>query len=181
MRTRYLPFAIVAAVLTACAGDDPIGVPDAPSLAQGGQAIDIDGVWSYAEETLLVLKPEGEVLHARCFSPDGVLTIQQTGSTFTGTLTHPTGSCVTKDGHVIPPPWDLPYEAVLSGRITGRALHIDQVDAPPAPPVPVHCPKHGAIQVVGGTAVGLTTTGRCDLSALPFPFMAKNSATAVRQ
>jgi hypothetical protein len=179
MRTRFLPFTIAVTVLAGCGGDDPIAAPDAPSLAQSaGVAMDIDGVWSYAEETVIVIKPAGEVLHLRCVSPDGVLTIQQTGSTFTGTLTHPTGSCETKDGQVIPPPWPLPYEAVLSGRITGRALQIDQYDAPPAPPV--HCPKHGTIQVAGGEAVGLTTTGRCDLSALPFPFMSKNSGTATR-
>ncbi len=180
MRTRFLLSALAAALLTGCTGDHPVAPPDAPSLAQGGAALDISGVWNYVEETFLVLKPEGEVLHLRCVSPDGVLTIDQTGSTFTGTLVHPTGSCMTKDGQVVPPPWELPYEAVLSGRITGRALHIDQFDAPPAPPV--HCPKNGTIRVSGGEAVGLTTVGRCDLSFLPFrPATATNSGTATRE
>lgn len=179
MRPTILLSLLTAVLLTACTADDPVAVPDAASLAQGGSAaIGIDGVWNYAEQTLIVAKPEGEVLHLRCASPDGILTINQTGSTFTGTLTHPTGSCETKDGLIIPPPWDLPYQAVLSGRVTGRAIHIDQFDAPPAPPV--HCPKNGTIKIAGGEAIELTTTGRCDLSFLPFPFMAKNAGTATR-
>jgi predicted transcriptional regulator len=180
MRTRLLLCAVTAGLVTACAGDHPVAVPDAPLLVQGaGAALDISGVWDYVEETFMVVKPAGEVLHLRCVSPDGILTINQTGSTFTGTLVHPTGSCMTKDGHVVPPPWDLPYEAGIEGRITGRALHIDQYDAPPGPPV--HCPKQGAIRVASGEAVELHTTGRCDLSFLPFrPATATNSATATR-
>jgi hypothetical protein len=176
MRTRLLLCAVTAGLVTACAGDHPVAVPDAPLLAQGaGATLDISGVWDYVEETFMVVKPAGEVLHLRCVSPDGILTINQTGSTFTGTLVHPTGSCETNDGVVIPPPWDLPYEAGIEGRITGRALHIDQQD-----PV-THCPKNGTIKVSGGIAVELTTVGRCDLSFTPFrPATATNSATATR-
>lgn len=182
MRTHHLITALAAAFLAGCITDAPLA-PDAagPQLAiTTATALDISGVWSYAEETFLVLNPEGTVIHLRCVSPDGVLTIDQTGAMFAGTLTHPTGSCVTKDGVVIPPPWPLPYEATLSGRITGRALHIEQFDAPPAPPV--RCPKNGTIVVDGGQAVRLNTSGRCDLSGAPFrPALATNSGTAHRQ
>ena len=96
-----------------------------------------------------------------------MLTLVQTGSTFTGTLEHPTGTCRTKGGQIAPPPWALPYRATLAGRVTGRALHFDQVDDPPDPAGPVTCPKNGTIQVVGGVAVQLETVGRCDLQVTP--------------
>jgi hypothetical protein len=181
MRSPLLLTAALAALLPACAQDDPLAVgPDvvaasAPTVATP----DIDGTWNYSETTFLVLKPADEVLHLTCSSPDGVLTIVQTGSTFTGTLTHPTGTCVTKDGVAVPTPWPLPYHATFSGRITGKALHIDQFDAPPADPV--HCPKSGTIRLENGSAVELTTKGRCDLRGVPFrPAMATNEGTAVR-
>lgn len=139
---------------------------------------DIDGVWSYAETSLLVLKPDEETLHVTCLLSDGVLVINQSGANYSGTLTHYSTSCMTKDGDPVPAPWDLPYEAYLSGRITGRGLHIDQFDAPPAPPI--HCPKQGSIMVADGEVVELRTTGRCDLSDFPFPFKAKNFGVAVR-
>jgi hypothetical protein len=182
MRPHHVITALVAASLSACSTDAPLMPESAgPQLAiTAAAALDISGVWSYEEETFLVLNPQGTVIHLRCASPDGVLTIEQTGATFTGTLTHPTGSCVTKDGVVIPPPWPLPYEATLSGRVTGRALHIEQFDAPPAPPV--RCPKDGNIVVGGGQVIGFTTTGRCDLSGAPFrPAVATNSGTAQRE
>jgi hypothetical protein len=73
----------------------------------------------------------------------------------------------------------LPYEAVLSGRITGLGLHIDQYDAAPAPPI--HCAKQGAITIVDGMAASIRTVGRCDLSGAPFrPAMATNSGLATR-
>lgn len=172
-----------AALLIGCAADDRIGggptAPQQPNLAAAHTAIDISGTWDYVEEVFLVVRPAGEVLHITCLNAEGVLTIVQDGATFTGTLVHPTSACQTKEGVAIPPPWPSPYEAVLSGRITGRAIHIDQFDAPPNPPV--HCPKNGTIKVAGGTAVELKTTGRCDLSVLPFrPAMAKNSGVATR-
>lgn len=173
----------VAAALLAGCGDQvqPLAPVEHTAIVTAAQisVVDISGAWNYAETSVLVIKPGGEVLQIICFSPDGVLTIDQNGSTFTGTLTHPTSICEMKDGQVVPAPWPLPYEATLSGRITGRGIHIDQFDAPPAPPV--HCPKQGAIEVTGGEAVGLRTTGRCDLSFLPFrPATARNSATATR-
>jgi hypothetical protein len=183
MRPSNLLAAACAALLMGCAADDPLRggptAPEQPNLAAAQAAIDISGTWEYIEESFLVVRPEGEVLHVTCLSAEGVLTIVQDGATFTGTLVHPTSTCHTKEGVVIPPPWPLPHEAVLSGRITGRAIHIDQYDAPPNPPV--HCPKNGTISVTDGTAVELTTTGRCDLSVLPFsPAMAKNSGIATR-
>lgn len=183
MRPSRLLSTACAALLMGCAADDPLrGGPTAPeqsNLAAAQAAIDISGTWNYVEEAFLVVRPEDEVLHISCLSNEGVLTIVQDGATFTGTLVHPTSTCQTKEGVAIPPPWPMPYEAVLSGRITGRAIHIDQFDAPPNPPV--HCPKNGRIELAGGAAVELTTTGRCDLSALPFsPAMAKNSGIATR-
>lgn len=180
MRNRLSLIVLTAAMLTGCDGERGVAAPNAPSLAQGsGSPADIDGVWSYSEEVFLVIKPGDEVLHLRCVSPDGVLTLDQNGSTFTGTLVYSTGSCETKDGQVLPPPWPLPYEAVLSGHIAGRSVHIDQFDAPPAPPV--HCPKTGTIEISGEVAVRLTTVGRCDLSSAPFrPALATNSGIATR-
>lgn len=106
------------------------------------------------------------------------LVVQKSGTTSTGTLTHFSTSCLTKDGIAVPPPWPLPYEAFFSGSITGHGLHIDQFDAPPAPPI--HCPKQGSIDLAEGVAVGFRTTGRCDLSGFPFPFKAKNHGDAIR-
>jgi hypothetical protein len=188
-------------VVSACSGANPLA-PAAVALTPGSgtaqpaassQAapISVDGIWDYQEDTVLQLAgdlapafglaPEGSVLQIRCSSPDGVLTLNQTGSTITGTLEHPTGSCLTKGGQAVPPPWGLPYRATLTGRITGRALHLDQLDDPPVPGA-VACTKNGTIQVAGGTAVGLRTVGRCDLSGFGVrPAVATNSATGTRQ
>jgi hypothetical protein len=181
MLNRRTLAVLMAPAVLACAGDTPVE-PDVPLMARVLAAPDISGTWHYAEETFLVVRPAGQVLHARCSSPDGVLTIQQDGATFTGTLTHYTGSCVLKDGAVVPPPWPLPYQAVLSGRIDGRSMRIDQYDTYPAPGAePVHCPKNGTVHVTGGVAVGLSTVGRCDIAFEGFrPALATNSATATR-
>jgi hypothetical protein len=153
---------------------------------------DIDGTWTYSEETRMTLPGElllevggeweGPVLHLTCLSADGLLEIDQAGTSFTGTLEYQTGTCRTKGGQAVPPPWPLPYRAVLSGRITGTALQIEQWDDPPGPgPDGVRCPKHGTITVSGGVATTVTTRGRCDLSALPFqPAVATNRGIAVR-
>jgi hypothetical protein len=168
----------LATLLPACAQDNPLAT-EASVLSHAVAAPDISGVWSYSETTFLVLKPEDDVLHLTCSSPNGELTINQTGSTFTGTLTHHTGACEMKGGQAVPTPWPLPYHATFSGRIAGNALHIDQYDAPPAPPV--HCPKSGTIRLENGVPVALDTKGRCDLSGAGFkPAIATNEGTAVR-
>lgn len=176
----------------ACQQASPLpGSPTAPdsTITAAQAAPDISGVWTYAEESRLVLPGElalamglayeGPVLQMTCDSQTGVLTLTQTGSTFTGTLQHPVSTCTTSGGQAAPPPWPQPYEAILSGRLTGSALHIDQFDAPPAPPTP--CPKNGTIEMEGGIIVQLNTTGRCDLSSAPFrPATATNRGTARR-
>jgi hypothetical protein len=178
-RTTAVALLSAATLLTGCVDAlDPIDSAAAPAFAVTVQAaIDISGSWSYDETTMLKMKPDGQ-LHGTCRLPDGVLTIVQDGSTFTGTLIHPTTTCTDRNGQAFPSPWDLPYMAIVSGTITGRALHISQYDAPPS--YPVHCPKNGVLSVSGGAAVALSTTGRCDLSFLPFPAIATNSATGSR-
>jgi len=199
--------ATVAAVALTIAGCDQVAGPAAPSAgapstagvgtdatpaaapAAAVSAPDITGVWHYAEHTRLLLAGEvafafglayeGPVLQMDCASPEGVLTVVQTGSAFTGTLVHPVSTCVTKGGQAAPPPWQIPYAADVSGRVTGHAMHFEQVDQPPFPPVP--CTKNGTIEVREGAAVELETTGRCDLSEAPFrPATASNMATATR-
>jgi hypothetical protein len=189
-------------IVSACSGGASPLAPAAPGLTQGSgtpqpaassqsASVSVDGVWNYQEDTVLLfpgdlapafgLAPEGPVLQIHCSSPNGMLTLNQTGSTITGTLEHPTSSCRTKGGQAAPPPWGLPYRATLTGRITGRGLHLDQLDDPAAPGA-VACPKNGTVQVAGGTAVGLKTVGRCDLSGLGVrPAVASNSATGTRQ
>lgn len=183
MRSTILASALVLVVLAGCTADNPLAVQsraaDANMVLGVNGVADISGTWRYSETSFLVVKPEGEVIHITCISPDGVLVIEQTGSTFTGTLTHPTSNCETKAGDVVPAPWDLPYEATLSGRIAGGAIHFLQQDAPPGPPI--ECPKHGTVKSQNGVAVELRNTGRCDLSFLPFPAVATNSARATRQ
>jgi hypothetical protein len=171
--------AIVAPAVDAGAGG--------ATTAAANASYSIHGVWRYVEETALTLPgefalamgvaPEGPVLHVACSSPQGVLSIVQTGQTFTGTLVHPSSSCTTRGGQAIPAPWPLPYEATIAGRLTGRALHIDQSDVVG----PVQCPKSGTLTVEAGAVVELTTTGRCDLSSIPArPAVATNAATATR-
>jgi hypothetical protein len=179
MRHALIVTISLAVLLPACAQDDPLAIETSSVLSEARAVPHISGEWNYSETTFLVLKPEDDVLHLTCTSPNGELTINQTGSTFTGTLTYQTGTCETKDGQAVPTPWALPYNATLSGRITGKALHIDQYDAPPSPPV--HCPKNGTIRLEDGVPVALTTKGSCDLSDLPFrPAMATNEGVAVR-
>lgn len=178
---QLFPIAIATMLIGCSDRAQPLAplVETAAVAASQAAMVDISGTWNYAETSVLVVKPGEEVIHIICTSPDGVLTIDQSGATFTGTLTHPTSICETKDGQIVPAPWPMPYEAVLSGRISGRSLHIDQFDAPPAPPV--HCVKQGVVRVSDGAAISLQTTGRCDLSLVPFrPATARNSATATR-
>ena len=187
----------LAAGLT-LAGCHELATPASPASVSGsGTAVappaphDIGGVWTYTEETRLTFPgemaadlgaaPEGPVLRVRCTSPDGQLILTQTGATFTGTLEYQNSTCRTQGGQAVPPPWPLPYRAVLSGEITGRALHIEQYDDPPGPPDAVRCPKNGQLTVHGGVVTRLSTTGRCDLSSLPFqPAVATNSGVARR-
>lgn len=167
MRATFPVIAVITALIVGCS-DDP--------TTPGDSAIDISGTWLYAETTVMVAQPEQEIVRLECVSPEGVLTIEQDGSTFTGTLTHPAGTCQTSDGSPFPPPWTLPYHATLSGSISGELFHFDQFDDPPDPPV--HCPKHGSITTANGVAVELRTTGLCDLSVLPFPALATNAGVA---
>jgi hypothetical protein len=180
--SRITAFAMMttAAVLAGCAdAPEPFAAAPAPASLVTHSALDISGSWHYVETVHLVLKPGDEVIDMTCINPDGVLTIVQTGASFTGTLTHPTTTCVTRDGSAAPPPWDLPYVASLSGTVTGRAIHFEQYDAPPS--YPVRCPKNGSLTVAGGAVTAMSTRGRCDLSFLPFPITAINSASATRQ
>lgn len=153
-------------------------------LTTAGQAAaappphDISGTWSYVETSRLVLKPAEDTLHMTCILSDGVLVINQSGANFSGTLTHFSTTCMTKDGDLVPPPWPLPYEAYVTGRVTGQGFQVDQFDSPPAPPV--HCPKQGSLRVEQGEVVEIRTTGRCDLSDMPFPITAKNFGVAQR-
>lgn len=153
-------------------------------LTTAGQAAaappphDISGTWTYVETSRLVLKPAEDTLHMTCILSDGVLVISQSGANFSGTLTHFSTTCMTKDGDLVPPPWPLPYEANFTGRVTGQGFQVDQFDSPPAPPV--HCPKQGSLRVEQGEVVEIRTTGRCDLSDMPFPITAKNFGVAQR-
>jgi hypothetical protein len=196
---RLLVPVVALAVGAAAAACDRSASPSSPSAASSGPAaagapaaIDIGGTWTFSEETRLTLPGEllldlgaqweGPVIHVTCASPDGALEIVQTASTFTGTLEYQTGTCLTTGGQAVPPPWPLPYRAVLTGRIAGLSLHIEQWDDPPGPsPDGVRCPKNGTVSIDGGVATALQTAGRCDLSSLPFqPAVATNRGAAVR-
>jgi hypothetical protein len=169
MRATLVPCGLAAVLLSACSSDGPT----APS-----ETIDISGTWRYHESTIMVVQPEQAIMRLECVSPEGVLTIEQNGSTFTGTLTHTAGTCLTPDGQEVPTPWTLPYHAVLSGSISGHHFHFDQFDEPGEPPV--RCPKHGSVEVANGQVVQFNTTGFCDLSVLPFPALSTNTGTATR-
>jgi hypothetical protein len=186
MRIRAPLALLIPILIGACADPDPTMPADdaAPTRADAPQALavawplDISGTWSdVVEHVSMVVKPGDAVLRLSCVS-SGQMEIVQDGATFTGTLHHSESTCQLPDGSAFPPPWPNPYDATFSGTITGRALHIDQYDAPPA--YPTHCPKNGTIEEAGGTATGLTTVGTCDLSHLPFPAHASNRLTAAR-
>lgn len=197
-RMRTLGLAVGLASGLTAAGCRELATPASPGSVSGAVTAaapsaphDIGGVWIYTEETRLTLPgavagalgaaSEGPVLHVRCTSPDGQLTLSQTGTTFTGTLEYETSVCRTQGGQAVAPPWALPYRAVLSGEITGNAIHIAQYDDPPGPPDAVRCPKNGRLTVEGSVVTQLSTTGRCDLSSLPFqPAVATNSGVAMR-
>jgi hypothetical protein len=185
MRTRAPLALLIPILLGACADQDPTMpaaeagpmLTDAPA-ALAVAPLDVSGTWSdVVEHTSLVVKPGDAVLHLSCVS-SGEMEIVQDGASFTGTLHHTESACQLPDGSPFPPPWATPYDATFSGTITGRALHIDQYDAPPA--YPTHCPKNGTVEGSGGTATLLSTVGTCDLSHLPFPAQASNRLTAMR-
>lgn len=188
---RWIP-SLAVLLVTGCAGDGPSGAVAAPrtpsaNVGVAGAAIDVDGTWDHVETVHLTFTgeaaaafgvvAEGPVLHVTC-DVVGTMTLDQDGATFTGTLAFDDArtTCRTAGGQTGSAPWTVPYSAALSGRVTGHAIHITQIE-----PEGIVCTKHGSATVAGGVATRLDIRGGCDLSAFPFrPATARNLSTATR-
>jgi hypothetical protein len=133
---------------------------------------DVDGSWAWQERAVLVLpgpaaqfafqipESEGPVMRIYCES-EGLLTISQSGDTFTGTATQ-SSSCRTQGGQavgVVP----FPPGFEFSGSISGQSIRINTADLI----LGISCDYRGSLQVDGGLAITLKAAGNCDS---PFPF-----------
>ena len=191
MRSHHLLPALAVLLVAGCErgpGTEPQLARDGPAASAGASSpVDVGGTWVHTETVWLTfaglaapafgVAPEGPVLHVTC-EVVGTLTLDQDGSTFTGTLTFDDArtACRTKGGQTASAPWANPYTAAISGSVTGHALHFDQVE-----PDGIVCPKNGSATVVDGIATRLDIRGRCDLSAFPFrPASARNASTETR-
>ena len=183
------PLAVL--LVTGCAGDGPLAAATASrapvASADAAATIEVGGTWNHVETVHLTFTGdaapafgvayEGPVLRVTC-DVVGTMTLAQDGATFTGTLAFDDArtTCRTAGGQDGSAPWAVPYTAALSGRVTGHAIHITQVE-----PEGIVCTKHGSATVAGGVATRLDIRGGCDLSAFPFrPAMARNFSTATR-
>lgn len=131
---------------------------------------DISGVWSlsrvlqvtapdWVAQLVFGIEPEGPVTLFRCAS-SGSLTLSQADGGFTGTAEWTANLCETNGGQVFSagsPP------IAIDGHISGRSLHFDWTEAGM-----LSCP-HRAVstQIVDGTAVHLSGTGRCIVPGHP--------------
>jgi hypothetical protein len=170
--TRQAHFAGLAAIaLVAGCGDTirPIG-PELEGLGsahgQGGSAVpDLSGEWIAAKEAFIHLdefsaqlfgfQPEGTRTTIRCISSDGVMTLQQNGTSFAGTIAGDETVCSTSGGQTAA----FPEAAqIVAGEIRGRSIQFTLLGVPG----PVECPAHGVIgEVEGGFALELRGTWSC--------------------
>jgi hypothetical protein len=143
---------------------------DGGAAAQGQPPADLAGQWSWEESVLVVgpgdilpgafgVDPEGPVMHLRCLTWGG-LTIQQAGSSFSGSADQQ-WSCVTAGGQIatqapFPPTFDI------AGSTTGRGVHF-VADVGQG----FTCSYSGSLGVAAGIATAINTTGDCDV---PLPF-----------
>jgi len=166
---RLIPVVLVAASLavSACATDERPSSPIAPSDAtevSANASLDLSGVWSWSETTILKLRPEavalfgaaveGPVTHIECNS-SGQLTLTHTPAGISGAATQQS-SCITQGGQAFDPPL-FPPGWTMTGELNGRSLSF-VVDTGLFP-----CPYRGSVRVLGGQAVELKATGGCEV------------------
>jgi hypothetical protein len=94
------------------------------------------------------------VTHVTCHD-SGVMTLAQSGATFSGSATQ-AGTCETRGGQVVAAPFPALVN-IVDGTINGRSIHFlfgsDDFS---------FCPYIGTIAVLdGGLAVELRASGRC--------------------
>ncbi|MEO6525263.1 MAG: hypothetical protein ABIP93_01430 [Gemmatimonadaceae bacterium] len=168
--TRVAPLvALLAALSIAGCGADvaaPTAPTSAPRRSVGTEAVDLSGTWAWSETVaalfppfiaqIVGIEPEGPVTHATCYDW-GVLTLVQTGDTFTGTATQ-SSICTTKGGQEYVPPSFPPLLDVLNGQIRGRSFSFD---------FSVGCPYSGTVSLDGGVATRIGGTGRCEVFLHP--------------
>jgi hypothetical protein len=134
------------------------------SAASAVSTPDVNGTWNWSEEVTLALPewlgpvfgfaPEGPITHMRC-QDSGVMTITQTGASFSGTATQ-VSTCQTRGGQVFAPAVFPPALEIADGHIEGRSVHM--LFGPP--PTEVPAPYVGSItQIVGGVATEMRGTG----------------------
>ena len=140
------------------------------AIAQGQPASDLTGQWSWEESVLIVapgdvipgifdVDPEGPVMQVRCLA-SGALTIQQNGSSFSGSADQQ-WSCVTAGGQTaLQAPFPATFD--ITGSITGRGVHFT-ADVGQG----FSCSYHGSLGVTGDVATAINATGDCDV---PLPF-----------
>jgi hypothetical protein len=140
------------------------------TLAQGPPAPDVSGQWSWTESIILTVpgdvaagqfgvQVEGPVMHFRC-QTWGDLTIQQNGTSFSGSATQQ-WSCVSSGGQSAtsaPFPPGFGITGSIAGRGVGFVADVGQGFT---------CSYSGSLGVTGSVATSINATGGCDV---PLPF-----------
>jgi len=159
--------------------------PTTPVASAERTVPDVNGAWAWNELVIITapgdvvaalfgVEVEGPVMHVQCRTWGG-LTIQQNGSSFTGSADQQ-WSCDTQGGQSaqtapFPPGFDV------SGSIRGHAIDFS-ADVGQG----FSCSYNGALQVNDDVATSLKATGGCDIPAPFHPNMDKSvSFDAVRQ
>ena len=175
--SRSLARVLVSLVFAGCSADGPLA-PDAepgslpvPRMANVAAVADISGQWNWTREEYLTFPawvapiifgvlPEGPTTTARC-SLTGVMTVIQTGTTFTGSYGATTSSCVTKGGQQFSLVLDPPEP--ITRRIAGKSVRFE-IDG-----IMVDCVHHGVItEEQGGVAARIRgSSGRCIIPGHP--------------
>ena len=186
IRFRRLPSLTARPTLTAALAIALLTLTlEGGAMAQGQPASDLTGQWSWEEAVLVIgagdivpgifdVDPEGPVMQVRCFT-SGTLTIQQNGSSFSGSADQQ-WSCVTGGGQTaLQAPFPATFD--ITGSITGRGVHF-VADVGQG----FSCSYHGALGVTGDVATAINATGGCDV---PLPFHPNTDKsvyfTAIRQ
>jgi len=176
---RRLAVTVAAIILSACSAENP-SAPQGSSLrgAAGGSAsfdaqsfVDVSGTWNWSELAFLRLPPEvasgafgivpeGPLTHATCVDV-GVITLAQSGATFTGNVTQ-LAQCETTRGQTFDPIGPFPAQLPLDdGLLVGRSFSFELYAGNG-----IICTYRGAVTVQNDVAVSMQGVGACQVPGL---------------
>jgi hypothetical protein len=168
--SRKLAWVVAAALLAGCGDSAPlIGPVDGHVAAKAAQAsgIDVAGAWTVEHENFIHLDefsaqlfgfvPEGTRTTIRC-AASSLMTLQQDGSSFTGSYLPLEAVCVSSGGQSVTSPPGAPASDIVDGEIRGGSVQFTLLGEPG----PVACYARGVVtELDGDTAIGLSGNWHC--------------------